>query len=72
MSEFGNTAVHAPSNSGLQIVTPAAVTMTSSNTFLDIEDVNALTDDKDEEAELSALDKPIEEQLKHYYAFLDN
>lgn len=42
MNEVGNTVVHAPSNQGLQITTPAAVTLTSSTNFLELEDINTL------------------------------
>lgn len=38
---MGNTVVHAPSNHGLQITSPAATTLTSSNvSFLEKSDKN--------------------------------
>ena len=45
-SNDGTNFVHAPSNSGLQIISPAKTTVTSfSNQFLDIENKNFLVSD---------------------------
>jgi hypothetical protein len=48
MNEIGNTVVHAPSDHGLQIISPATTTISSSTTFLGIDEVDTLADLNDE------------------------
>lgn len=74
MNDFGNTVVHAPSNHGLQITSPASTTLTS-NTFLEMEDVNILKSDNINELELddseNGIEKKTEQKLKQIYSFLN-
>jgi len=73
-SQDGTNIIHAPSNSGLQIVSPARTTLTSvSNQFLDLEDENYLFNDI-KESDLASDDFDIENFLeknkKNAYSFL--
>ena len=66
MNDAGNTVVHAPSDHGLQIISPAAVTISSNsnnnnNMFLSVEDVNSFEDKENDIMSQSQL-----------YSFLDN
>jgi hypothetical protein len=67
MNEFGNTVVHAPSDNGLSITTPAR-TIASSNTFIDLEDNDYLRDTEDKEIE--DIERRIEER-NNLYSFLN-
>jgi len=66
MNEYGNTVVHAPSGHGLQITSPATTTVTSSNTFLDLDDATMLAD-----IDTDADEETIEKNLRNLYSFLD-
>ncbi len=70
MNEVGNTVVHAPSDHGLQIISPATTTITSSNTFIDLEDTSMLTE-ADSQDELNYEEK-IDQELQNYSSFLEN
>jgi hypothetical protein len=69
--------VHAPSNHGLQIISPATTTVSSfsGGQFLDIEDENYLFP-KDQDVDLASDDYDIEKFLqknkKNAYSFLGN
>ena len=67
MNEFGNTVVHAPSDNGLHISTPARV-ISSPNIFIDIEDNDYLKDN--DEAEVEDIERKIENDHNIKYAFL--
>jgi hypothetical protein len=74
ISETGNTIVHAPSDSGLQIITPATTTISSSNTFLE-EDVDMLDDldvneDYIKDDSDNYFERKVDEKLDQYYGFL--
>jgi len=74
-SQDGTNIVHAPSNSGLQIISPARTTITSvSNQFLDLEEENFLFSDVIE-ADLASedfnIEKFLEKNKKKAYSFLN-
>lgn len=74
-SQDGTNIVHAPSNSGMQIISPAKTTITSvSNQFLDLEDENYLFSDVNE-ADLANedfdIEKFLEKSKKNAYSFLN-
>jgi hypothetical protein len=68
MNQYGNTIVHAPSDNGLSITTPAR-TIGSSNTFLDIEDTDFLKDS--EEMDIEEIERKIENERNTLYSFLN-
>lgn len=75
VSNDGTNIIHAPSNAGMQIISPAKTTIsTMSQQFLDLEDENYLFPEVDE-AELASEDFDIEKYLekskKKNYSFLN-
>lgn len=70
INEVGTTVVHAPSDHGLQITTPTATTMTSSNTFLDLEDTVEMNEESFSDDSLD-LNTDIDTDIKQNYQFLE-
>jgi hypothetical protein len=71
MDGNGNTVVHAPSDSGLQITRPAAMTLMSGPSFLDIEDTTTLTEDSSEVEEDVDFEQLVDNEMNSYYSFLN-
>ena len=71
MNESGNTVVHAPSDSGLQIITPTSVTISSAPAFLDLEDDNVLLDVVSNLKEDIEDESSIDDTLNKFYSFLN-
>ena len=75
MNDMGNTVVHAPSNHGLQVTSPASTTLTTADlnanlkAFLETEESVEMEDASDSD-ETEDVEKRIEDGFKNYYSFL--